>query len=106
LPAAGERFPISDPDLQPRLTPRPADDALFLQGIMEGIAGIELAAYRRLEALGAPAPKSVVTLGKGADNAAWSRIRERLLGIPVVRPAVAEAAFGTALLALNGGIPE
>jgi D-ribulokinase len=28
----GERFPINDPGLQPRLHPRPADDALFLQG--------------------------------------------------------------------------
>lgn len=28
----GERFPINDPALPPRLEPRPADDALFLQG--------------------------------------------------------------------------
>lgn len=32
LTAPGERFPVYDPDLQPRMTPRPADDALFLQG--------------------------------------------------------------------------
>lgn len=105
LPAAGERFPVSDPDMQPRLTPRPTDDAVFLQGILEGIARIELAAYRRLEELGAPSPKRVVTLGKGAYNANWSRIRQELLGIPVIRPTVAEAAFGAALLALNAGIP-
>lgn len=28
----GERFPVNDPALQPRLEPRPEDDALFLQG--------------------------------------------------------------------------
>ncbi|CAI5978560.1 unnamed protein product [Closterium sp. NIES-65] len=42
LTRPGERFPVSDPDLQPRLTPRPADDALFLHGILESIATIEV----------------------------------------------------------------
>ncbi|CAI5516305.1 unnamed protein product [Closterium sp. Naga37s-1] len=41
LTRPGERFPVSDPDLLPRLTPRPADDALFLHGILESIATIE-----------------------------------------------------------------
>jgi len=27
----GERFPVADPALAPRLEPRPADDAAFLQ---------------------------------------------------------------------------
>lgn len=39
LPAPGERFPVNDPGLQPKLTPRPQDDALFLQGayLAEGV---------------------------------------------------------------------
>jgi hypothetical protein len=28
----GERFPVNDPNLKPRLEPRPADDVKFLQG--------------------------------------------------------------------------
>src|SRR6478672_3352777 len=36
----GERFPIADPTLAPRLEPRPLDDAEFLKAIFEGIAGI------------------------------------------------------------------
>jgi len=32
LTKAGERFPVNDPLLQPRLEPRPSDDAVFLQG--------------------------------------------------------------------------
>lgn len=32
LPSPGERFPINDPQLQPRIQPRPEDDVLFLQG--------------------------------------------------------------------------
>ena len=34
----GERFPVNDPAQPPCLSPRPADDALFLQGMLEGIA--------------------------------------------------------------------
>lgn len=32
LVSTGERFPVNDPGMQPRLQPRPADDAVFLQG--------------------------------------------------------------------------
>jgi D-ribulokinase len=43
----------------PRDTPRPDDDAEFLHGLLEGIAGIEAMAYRRLAELGAPGLKAV-----------------------------------------------
>ena len=33
LTKPGERFPVNDPALQPRLSPRPDDDAIFLQGV-------------------------------------------------------------------------
>ena len=105
LPAPGERFPISDGELQPRLHPRPDDDALFFQGILEGIAGIEATGYRRLEALGAPHPSAVLSVGGGASNHGWTRIRERLLGVPVMPAHHQEAAYGAALLALSGGFP-
>ena len=48
----GERFPVSDPELQPRLSPRPASDADFLHGMLEGMARIEAMAYAKLEQLG------------------------------------------------------
>lgn len=32
LPSKGERFPVSDPDKEPCISPRPDDDAVFLQG--------------------------------------------------------------------------
>jgi sugar (pentulose or hexulose) kinase len=105
LPGKGERFPINDPDLSPRLTPRPSDDARFFQGILEGIARIEASAYGCLRGLGAPSARTVVTLGGGADNAGWMLIRQRVLGVPVRRAAIGEAAFGVALLALAGGVP-
>jgi sugar (pentulose or hexulose) kinase len=105
LPKPGERFPIADPNLPPRVTPRPADDVVFFQGLLEGIATVEAMAYRRLGELGAPALRRVVTIGGGAKNAAWSEIRERLLGVPVTVAGETEASYGAALLALNGGPP-
>lgn len=99
LVAPGERFPVSDPLLEPRLEPRPADDAVFFQGILEGIAHIELEGYRRLATLGAPWPGRVLTSGGGAANTGWCQLRAALLGVPVVAASHQEAAYGSALLA-------
>ena len=94
----GERFPVQDPHWPPALTPRPADDALFLQGLMEGIAAVERLGYETLAAHGAPYPRRVVTLGGGARNRAWQTIRARTLGVPVAA-AHGAAAAGAARLA-------
>ncbi|MFA9461047.1 FGGY-family carbohydrate kinase [Thiohalorhabdus sp. Cl-TMA] len=99
LPGPGERFPDNDPDLEPRLEPRPAERAELLQGLLEGIAAIEARGYRRLAELGAPNPDSVRTVGGGARNPAWTRIRGDLLGVPMLGAGDAEAACGTARLA-------
>lgn len=99
LPAPGERFPVDDPALASRTEPRPADDARFFQGLLEGIAGVERLAFERLHALGAPYPQRVFSVGGGARNPAWSRIRERRLGVPLVDPVRQDAAYGAALLA-------
>ncbi|MGD8873680.1 MAG: FGGY-family carbohydrate kinase [Gammaproteobacteria bacterium] len=102
LPARGERFPVNDPDLEPVLTPRPQAEARFFQGILEGIARIEVLGYRRLAALGAPWPTRVISTGGGAANSAWRTIRSQLLDIPVIAAGHQQAAYGTALLALRG----
>jgi Sugar (pentulose and hexulose) kinases len=95
----GERFPVNDPALPPRLEPRPADNATFFQALLEGIAAVEDQGYRRLEALGAPALRSVRSVGGGAANEAWARIRQKRLGVPFLPALSTEAAVGTALLA-------
>ncbi len=101
LPGPGERFPIADPNLAPRETPRPADDAAFLHGLLEGIARIEALAYRRLAELGAPPLTSLRTVGGGARNPAWTALRARILGVPLAPARSEEAAVGTAGLALQ-----
>ncbi len=58
LPGRGERFPVQDPELEPRLQPRPASDAVFFQAILEALAAIEHRGYRLLAELGAPYPSA------------------------------------------------
>jgi sugar (pentulose or hexulose) kinase len=102
LVGKGERFPIADPDLAPRLEPRPADDAEFLHGILEGIATIEALGYGRLAELGGPKLKTLRSVGGGAANAAWTGIRHGRLGVPFLSALSEEAAAGAARLALQG----
>lgn len=101
LMAPGERFPCQDPELAPRLTPRPTDDARFFQGLLEGIAHIEKMGYDKLAELGAPYPVSVRSNGGGARNPAWTQMRGALLGVPMLPAREEQACYGSALLALQ-----
>jgi sugar (pentulose or hexulose) kinase len=100
LPAPGERFPVNDPELPPRLAPRPRDDAEFLHGLLEGIARIEALGYARLTECGAPSPAAVRTVGPLARNRTATAIRGRLLGVEMLAAESEEAAVGAARLAL------
>jgi sugar (pentulose or hexulose) kinase len=100
LPVRGERFPLDDPTLEPVLEPRPVSDVLYLQGLLEGLARIEAAGWQRLEALGAPPVAQVITVGGGAVNPQWRRIRSQLMGgLPVLNRPGLSAALGMALMA-------
>lgn len=102
LPVPGERFPINDPNLPPRLSPRPQSDAEFLHGLLEGIARIEAMGYQRLVELGASPVRRVLTTGGGAQNEGWRLLRQRILNIPVSAAVQTEAAYGSARLARLG----
>ena len=105
LPRPGERFPVDDPTLEPLLEPRPVSDALYLQALLEGLAAIERDGWRRLQQLGAPPIRRVISLGGGARNPQWRAIRQRLLGLPVLNRPEASAARGMARLALSAITP-
>ena len=105
LPKPGERFPIADPYLAARITPRPAEPVRFFQGLLEGIAAVEALAYQRLALLGAHPLRRVISIGRGAKNAPWTDIRRRTLGVPVTTAEQTEASYGAALLALHGSPP-
>jgi xylulokinase len=95
----GERFPINDPDLAPRLTPRPREDVAFLQGLLMGIARIEQRGYALLENLGATPLRQIYTAGGGAANETWRQLRASLMAVPIKNAASTEAAVGSAYLA-------
>ena len=98
----GDRFPINDPNLAPRLEPRPDNPVEFMHGFLESIARIEARGYSLLQELGADRLSCVYTAGGGAANSTWTAIRARCLGVRVVRSENTEAAYGTALLAMGG----
>jgi len=99
LPSVGERFPVADAKLSPRLTPRPPSDAEFLQGIYEAFARVEQTGFAKLRELGCPALRSVRHAGGGSRSATWMTLRAAALGVPQ-RPAWSEeAAAGAARLA-------
>lgn len=100
----GERFPVADPDLAPRMSPRPADDAAYLHGLMEGVARIEAAGYAALADLGAPAPRAVTSVGGGARSAVWSAIRARVMGVPVTTAEEVEGSVGLARWLARGAL--
>lgn len=102
LLGTGERFPIYDPEMQSRVTPRPPDDAHFLQALLEGVAGVEALAYRRMADLGGPLLTQVYAVGGGAKNQSWTKIRERLLKVKMKNPVSEDAAVGAARLAWMG----
>ena len=96
----GERFPIDDPNLEPKLEPRPVSDSLYLHAIFEGLAKIEARGWNKLQELGSDLPKQIITIGGGAKNITWKKIREREIGIPIKicnRP----PAAGVASIALD-----
>jgi D-ribulokinase len=97
----GERFPVNDPNLPPRLEPYPDLKVDFLHGLLESIARIEARGYELLQELGATPLTSVYTAGGGAKNEVWQTLRSRHLKVPVARSPHAEAAYGTALLAFS-----
>ncbi|MEH1939420.1 MAG: FGGY-family carbohydrate kinase [Nostoc sp.] len=99
----GDRFPINDPNLPPRLSPRPDNPVEFLHGLLESIARIEARGYELLQQMGADKLSCVYTAGGGAANHTWTAIRARHLQVPVVASVYTEAAYGTALLAMGGG---
>ncbi len=106
LVKAGDRFPINDPNLPPRLQPRPENPVQFLHGLLESIARIEALGYQLLQQFGATPLTRVYTAGGGAKNPSWQKIRQRHLQVSILRPIHTQAAYGSALLAMQAIKPS
>ncbi len=92
----GERFPINDPNLKPCITPRPQSDILFLHGLFESMARIEKKSYEAILKLGGIFPNHILTVGGGANNKVWEKIRTNIIKTKISSGKNIEAAIGTA----------
>ncbi len=95
----GERFPVADPQLAPRLTPRPADNAAYFLAVLDSLVRWERHGFAALTAVGAPEVRRLTAVGGGVRNAAWMATRRRDLPVDHVAPRFAQPAFGAAVLA-------
>ena len=100
LASRGERFPVNDENLEPILKPRPTSDALYLHALLEGLAKIEKKGWDTLYKKGVTYPERIITIGKGALNFQWQKIREKIIGIPI-RKNSNPPAIGVAIIALE-----
>ncbi|WP_172967678.1 FGGY-family carbohydrate kinase [Hydrogenovibrio sp. JE_KL2] len=94
----GERFPIANSDLQPKVSPRPSDDQNFLLALIEGLVGIEKLGYELLEQLSSTQIQTIYTAGGGTKNTAWMALRANRLGYKTKKAAQTDAAFGVTQL--------
>ena len=76
-------------------------DALFLQGLLEGIAAIEAQGWQQLAACDALWLQRVITIGAGARNPVWRPIRQATIGRPVLNHPSVPLACGAAQWAQN-----
>lgn len=100
LTTVGEFFPFWSPDARGFEVGKPASVADRFRGFLEGLAYIERLGMERLADLGVAALGPQVTMGGGAVNTEWMRLRASILGRPVTTPTEASSAFGVALVAL------
>ncbi|MEO0342168.1 MAG: FGGY-family carbohydrate kinase [Pseudomonadota bacterium] len=101
LTQPGERFPTNDPNLAPKLTPRPDSDVAFLHAMLSAMARIEAKGYAEITKRGGTVPACIFTAGGGAKNVVWTKLRERALNCSVSKAAFSEASIGTARLAFG-----
>jgi xylulokinase len=69
---------------------------------MEGAGYLERWIFEVLEGLGATKLQNVYVTGGAAKSETWLSIRASILDLQLQRPAVAESAFGAAILAASG----
>jgi len=99
----GERFPIADSGLQPKLPPKPTSpeqvqQAEFLLGLTQGLTRVEQLGYQRLEDLGAGSGQRLFSVGGGTKNRLWTTLRQQHLPFQQAEPDSLDAAFGVTRL--------
>ena len=97
----GERFPVSDAERAPKLAPRPADDAVFLQGHARSDGAIEAEGYAKLERLSGRKLRACARSAAARATRHGRGLRAERIAAPFLPPLSEHAAVGAALLALR-----
>ena len=69
------------------------------RGSARGITFVEKLSYEKLNEIGGGYPNEIFTVGGGAINNNWSKIRTNILNLKIKKPLSTEASFGPALIA-------
>lgn len=102
LARTGERLPFVDAEATGFVVGLPTSDAEHLAAMMEGGGYLERWIFEVLEDLGTTELQNVYVTGGAAKSETWLSVRASILGLQLQRPAVAESAFGAAILAASG----
>ena len=98
--AKGERFPFIASEATPFFLPGiPADAVDMFLAIAFGVASIERLCFDYLDLLGFPTNGRLSLTGGGSRSRFWNDLRATMLGRELVVPAIAEPAYGMAILA-------
>jgi len=106
LVRSGERFPFVAPQAEGFFLGKPRSRAERYTACLEGVAFVERLAYETLEHLGARVEGVIATSGGGANSRVWVQIRCDVLGRPLRKPALPEAAAGAAIIAAAAATEE
>lgn len=101
LVGRGERFPFLDAAAAGFLCPDVAGVDAYA-AYLQGTAFVERLAYEELSSCTGQEISNVYCTGGGTRSTEWTQIRSNVCNVPYFRPAVPEAAFGTAVLAAAG----
>ncbi|GAB6070262.1 FGGY-family carbohydrate kinase [Thiomicrorhabdus hydrogeniphila] len=115
LCSVGERFPISDSQLQPRLPHTPnceKDDIYFSESCLQshkqfllrllyGLTLIEQLSYQKLEEITNTEIKNIYTVGGGIKSPVWMSLRQKVMKSKQFKPVLnTQAAYGVTQLVL------
>ncbi|MBF6056859.1 FGGY-family carbohydrate kinase [Thiomicrorhabdus heinhorstiae] len=114
LATIGERFPIADPQLQPKWPPLPEKSLqqafelkdekaihahrCFLFGLLYSLSEVERKGYQRLEEMGCEQLQQLFSVGGGCKNPIWMTLRANLIPCELVQAWQQDAAYGVTRL--------
>jgi xylulokinase len=104
LVGCGERFPFQHADAERFLQPEPVDANEAFAGFLVGTALVERLAYEVLDSACGTTGGAVYSTGGGSASDVWMQCRADVTQRVLHRPAVAESAFGSAILAAAGTV--